>query len=123
MEKHELTITSSKKPAICSCGEKFTETPTKVVKAWETHVSSILLMNRARTHVLRERAHRLQGEDTIRCLLELGVSARKISAEIGNDVSGNLLMSPTLILRLGKNEHVQTPRRRRRIETRSDFES
>jgi hypothetical protein len=112
-EKHELTIKNDK-VASCTCGQVFPGTPSKAVKSWEEHLEIRDLLRESRTLALAEREARRMGEINIRRLLSLGVSTRDISAEIGNDENGNLMVSPTLVQRLGKDAHENTPRRRRR---------
>ena len=107
-------VTITTKGGKCECGERFKGTPSEVGAAWEAHTEVVLLLEQARNNVHAERMHREAGENTIRALTERGVSARKIAESIGRDPSGTLLVSPTLVLRLSRAEHVKTPRRRRR---------
>lgn len=114
MSEHEL-ILKNNGVAVCSCGDEFEGRPGQAVKLWETHLEILDLLEDAREQNLTERVSRNRGEIVVRRLLDLGVSSHKISKAIGNDPTGALMMSPTLIQRLGKNSHEQTPRRRKRL--------
>jgi len=112
---HDLTIPSPGTGGSCACGETFEgDDPEGVLSEWATHVEVAHLLHSARLHALNERAERAAGEAAIRRLLELGVATRKVSEAIGVDDDGALMVSPTLVQRLGRDEHVQQPRRRRR---------
>lgn len=100
---------------VCGCGDGWQgTTPTKIVKQWEAHVESIRLLDEAKELAWTEREARRLGEEDIRKLLELGFTSHQISKHIGNDDDGKLMVSPTLVQRIGRNEHKETPRRRRR---------
>lgn len=98
----------------CDCGEEFEGTPSDVVEDWELHVSFTDLLEKARISTIKERNARSEGELMIRELVALGIPARAIAEAIGNDDNGVPLVTPTLILRLGRSEHSETPRRRYR---------
>lgn len=113
--KHILTLHPEGQFGRCECGESFkAASSTKVLKEWEAHIETYDLLNKVREHFEQERAAREAGEASIRRLLTLGVGSRQISAAIGKDGNDKALVSPTLIQRLGREQHEQTPRRRRR---------
>ncbi len=72
------------------------------------------LMVVAREAAQRERMNRLACEQAIKELYAKGVSSRDISNACGRDESGDLYVNPTLVLRIGREEHLKTPRRRHR---------
>lgn len=102
---------------ICACGDGWEDkTPTKIVKKWEEHIEGIRLLNEAKELAWTEREARRLGEEDIRKLLELGFTSQYISTYIGNDDDGKLMVSPTLVQRIGRGDHKETPRRRRRAQ-------
>lgn len=112
---HVLTLQPEGKKGRCGCGQPFTaDSSVKLLKEWQAHLESFDLLQKAREHFERERAAREAGEAAIRRLLALGVAARQISDAIGKAGNDKYLISPTVIQRLGRNQHEQTPRRRRR---------
>lgn len=114
MADHNLAVRiNGKVEAVCDCGEEFEGTPSQAIKAWEVHREIVDLLEKAREAALAELTARAEGEAAIRRLLELDVSTRAISQGIG-EVDGKLMVSPTLIQRLGRGDHRQTPRRRKR---------
>lgn len=114
MTSHRLSLVAEEAGGTCKCGETFTGEPEAVLEAWQKHVTVQPLLAEARDCVLREYAARAQGEDAILTLHALGVSARAISDAIGTRDDGTALVSPTLVQRLTRGDHVQSPRRRRR---------
>ena len=113
MGDHDLVL-SSGGGGTCACGESFDVPVAKAFKAWEAHTETVTLLSNVREHALAERAARNDGEYAIRRLLDLGVSSRRISDAIGADSEGKPLVSVSVIQRLGRGHHEQTPRRRRR---------
>jgi hypothetical protein len=113
--KHFLTVHPSAKYGVCGCGEKFqAKSYPEMFKNWEAHLETLTLFQTVRELVQTEHAARAASEEQIRRLLTLGVGSRRISEAIGTGENDRPLVSPTLIQRLGRDHHEQTPRRRRR---------
>ena len=111
---HDLTLTRGGH-GVCDCGETFVADGIgAAVRAWEAHVETLTLLHEVRMHARAEREARVAAEATIRRLVDLGVAGRKIAEEIGQDDQGRYLYSPTVVQRLGREHHGQSPRRRRR---------
>lgn len=114
MNDHGLFIRNDGS-AECACGETFhNDAPSKTLREWQDHVEVAEALLAVRLHALAERKARADMEATIVRLVDLGISSRVISEAAGTDGGGTLLVSPTLVQRLGRGEHVLTPRRRRR---------
>lgn len=113
MKRHDLNLRSGGGGS-CTCGETFEGTPVETYRQWETHTEVATLLVAVRKHALAERAERAAGEEAMRRLVELGMSGRAVSEAVGIDESGTLMVSPTLVQRLGRGEYVKSPRRRHR---------
>lgn len=110
-ENHDLTLVQGGGGS-CTCGTPFEGRPAACLKAWQDHVEKITLIAALPQYASAEREARRGVEDTVRRLLALGVSSSRISGYAG-EAEGKPILSKTLIQRLGRDEHVQTPRRRR----------
>lgn len=114
--EHSLVLTpETDMPAVCDCGEYFEGgTTADQVAAWQDHVLTVALLHRVREQALAEHAARAATEDAARRLLTLGVTARAVSKAVGPDPDNQrMMMSPSLIERLGRGEFATVPRRRR----------
>lgn len=109
---HDLSL-SPGGGGVCACGEVFDAPVRKAFKAWEEHTERVTLLHDVRMHALAERQARIDGEYAIRRLLDLGVSARQVADAIGTTDDGRPLVSASVIQRLGRGHHEQSPRRRR----------
>lgn len=100
--------------ADCACGETFhDDSPNKIVREWQRHIEIAEALLAVRTHAITEHRARIDLEETVVRLVNLGVSSRSISEAAGTGSGGLPLVSPTVVQRLGRNEHVLTPRRRK----------
>lgn len=121
-DTHNLTLVAGERRGSCDCEQAFTGTITKITKAWEAHVAEQAALSVVVDAVHRERAARLESEQSIAQLLDAGVSSHKIAEAIGYDGEA-LIMSSSTIQRIGRThreaakgdtKNVNTPRRRRR---------
>lgn len=90
--EHNLTIKNDGS-AMCECGRGFLGTNTQMLKGWEDHYATTVLLVAVRESALEEQRARVSTEVLVTKLIELGVPANKIANAIGRDPDNNLILS------------------------------